>query len=312
MKKYIPYILLIFVLFLPIIFKTRPSLIGYFNIVLILGISAQGLNLLLGIAGQISLGHAAFMAIGGYTSAILVMNYNFQFIFALLCGILLASLFGLIIGFPSLRLKGFYLAIATMALGSVVQDVIKRLKITGGDHGLRNIPNMKIFGFEFVSNTSRFYLILALFLLIIFISRNFVKSRSGKSLIAMRDSEYGALTVGVNITKAKLLAFVLSSSFAGLAGVLYAHTISYLHPMNFGLALSVELLAMIIIGGIATLWGPILGAFMWIILPLIIGSRLEMLSTVIFGIVVIFVVLFLPRGLSEIIFKLRESLKFKE
>jgi len=310
MKKYIPYILLIFSLFLPLIFKNRPSIIGYLNLVLILGISAQGLNLLLGIGGQISLGHAAFMAIGGYTSAILVMNYNFPFLVAMVIGILVSAFFGLIVGFPSLRLKGFYLAIATMALGSVVQDIIKRLKITGGDHGLRNIPSIKIFGYEFVSDFSRFYLILFIFIIILLISMNFVKSRSGKSLIAMRDSEYGALTVGINITKAKLLAFVLSSSFAGLSGVLYAHTISYLHPNNFGLALSVELLAIIIIGGIATLWGPILGAFMWIILPLIIGSRLEMLSNVLFGIAVILVVLFLPRGLSEIIYKLR-SLKFK-
>jgi branched-chain amino acid transport system permease protein len=310
MKKYIPYILLIFSLFLPIIFKNRPSIIGYLNLVLILGISAQGLNLLLGIGGQISLGHAAFMAIGGYTSAILVMNYNFPFLVAMVIGILVSAFFGLIVGFPSLRLKGFYLAIATMALGSVVQDIIKRLKITGGDHGLRNIPSIKIFGYQFVSDFSRFYLILFIFIIILLISMNFVKSRSGKSLVAMRDSEYGALTVGINITKAKLLAFVLSSAFAGLSGVLYAHTISYLHPNNFGLALSVELLAIIIIGGIATLWGPILGAFMWIILPLIIGSRLEMLSNVLFGIAVILVVLFLPRGLSEIIYKLR-SLKFK-
>jgi branched-chain amino acid transport system permease protein len=310
MKKYIPYILLIFSLFLPLIFKNRPSIIGYLNLVLILGISAQGLNLLLGIGGQISLGHAAFMAIGGYTSAILVMNYNFPFLVAMVIGILVSAFFGLIVGFPSLRLKGFYLAIATMALGSVVQDIIKRLKITGGDHGLRNIPSIKIFGYEFVSDFSRYYLILFIFIIILLISMNFVKSRSGKSLVAMRDSEYGALTVGINITKAKLLAFVLSSAFAGLSGVLYAHTISYLHPNNFGLALSVELLAIIIIGGIATLWGPILGTFMWIILPLIIGSRLEMLSNVLFGIAVILVVLFLPRGLSEIIYKLR-SLKFK-
>jgi branched-chain amino acid transport system permease protein len=289
MKKYIPYILLIFSLFLPLIFKNRPSIIGYLNLVLILGISAQGLNLLLGIGGQISLGHAAFMAIGGYTSAILVMNYNFPFLVAMVIGVLVSAFFGLIVGFPSLRLKGFYLAIATMALGSVVQDIIKRLKITGGDHGLRNIPSIKIFGYEFVSDFSRYYLILFIFIIILLISMNFVKSRSGKSLIAMRDSEYGALTVGINITKAKLLAFVLSSAFAGLSGVLYAHTISYLHPNNFGLALSVELLAIIIIGGIATLWGPILGAFMWIILPLIIGSRLEMLSNVLFGIAVILV-----------------------
>lgn len=309
MKKYIYYILLLLVILLPLIFRTKPSIIGYLNLIMIYGISAQGLNLLLGIGGQISLGHAAFMAIGGYTSAILVVNYNFPFIAALLISIFVSAIFGLIVGFPSLRLKGFYLAIATMALGSVVGDVIRRMNITGGDHGFRNIPTFEIFGYNLESSQSKFYLILFFFLLIFYISRNFIKSKSGKSLIAMRDSEVGALSVGVNISNAKLLAFVLASIFAGLSGVLYAHNISYLHPNNFGLALSIDLLAITIIGGLGTLWGPILASLFWIFLPFIIGSKLELLAGVIFGIVVIIVVLFLPRGLSEIIFRIEKNLK---
>lgn len=309
MKKFIYYILIIFILFLPLIFKTKPSIIGYLNLIMIYGISAQGLNLLLGIGGQISLGHAAFMAIGGYTSAIFVVNYNFPFIVALIISIAVSALFGLIVGFPSLRLKGFYLAIATMALGSVVADVIRRMSITGGDHGFRNIPTFEIFGYKFNTDFSKFYLILFFFIVVFYISRNFIKSKSGKSLIAMRDSEVGALSVGVNITNAKLLAFVLASIFAGLSGVLYAHNISYLHPSNFGLALSIDLLAITIIGGLGTLWGPILASLFWIFLPFIIGSRLELLAGVIFGIVVIIVVLFLPRGLSEIIFRIEKNLK---
>lgn len=309
MKKIIYLVILLIVILLPLVLKGKPSIIGYLNLIMIYGISAQGLNLLLGIGGQISLGHAAFMAIGGYTSAIFVVNYNFPFLLSLIFSILVSALFGLIVGFPSLRLKGFYLAIATMALGSVVGDVIKRMKITGGDQGFRNIPTFKIFGYEFSSNLSKFYLILFFFLLVIFISRNFVKSRSGKSLIAMRDSEVGSLSVGINISNAKLLAFVLSSIFAGISGALYAHTITYLHPDNFGLSLSINLLAIVIIGGLATLWGPILASILWIFLPLIIGSRLELLSTVIFGIVVIIVVLFLPRGLSEIIVRVEKVIK---
>ncbi len=309
MKKYIYFILLIFILFLPLILKERPSIIGYLNLIMIYGISAQGLNLLLGIGGQISLGHAAFMAIGGYTSAIFMVNYNFPFLITLLISIVVSAIFGLIVGFPSLRLKGFYLAIATMALGSVVGDVIRRMSITGGDQGFRNIPTFEIFGFKFNTNHSKYYLILFFFLLTFYISRNFIKSKSGKSLIAMRDSEVGALSVGVNISNAKLLAFVLSSIFAGLSGVLYAHNISYLHPGNFGLALSIDLLAITIIGGLGTLWGPILASLFWIFLPFIIGHRLELLAGVIFGIVVIFVVLFLPRGLSEIIFRIERNLK---
>jgi branched-chain amino acid transport system permease protein len=309
MKKFIPYILLILVLFLPLILRETPSIIGYLNLVMIYGISTQGLNLLLGIGGQISLGHAAFMAIGGYTSAIFVVHYNFPFIIALIISIVVSAIFGLIVGFPSLRLKGFYLAIATMALGNVVGDVLRRMSITGGDQGFRNIPTFDLFGFKLESYSSKFYLILFFFLLTYFISRNFIKSKSGKSLIAMRDSEVGALSVGVNISNAKLLAFILASVFAGLSGVLYAHDISYLHPSNFALPLSIDLLAITIIGGLGTLWGPILASLFWIFLPLIIGSKLELLSSVIFGIVVILVVLFLPRGLSEIIFRIERNLK---
>jgi len=137
-EKIYPIYFINFSSFPPLILRETPSIIGYLNLVMIYGISAQGLNLLLGIGGQISLGHAAFMAIGGYTSAIFVVHYNFPFIIALIISIVVSAIFGLIVGFPSLRLKGFYLAIATMALGNVVGDVLRRMSITGGDQGFRN------------------------------------------------------------------------------------------------------------------------------------------------------------------------------
>jgi len=135
-------------LLIPVFLKSRPSFIGYINLAIIYAIAAEGLNLLIGVSGQISLGHAAFMAIGGYTSAILVMSLHVPSIVAIICGVIVSAFFGFIIGFPALRLKGFYLAIATMALGTAVTDIIRRLSITGGDQGLRNIPPIKIFNFS--------------------------------------------------------------------------------------------------------------------------------------------------------------------
>ncbi len=306
MKKTIPIFIIIVASVLPLLFKEKPSIIGYINIAIIYAISVEGLNLLLGVAGQISLGHAAFMAIGGYTSALLVMKLGFPSLVGVLLGATAAGIFGLIIGFPSLRLKGFYLAIATMALGSTITDIIKRIAITGADRGLTNIPAISIFKFKFESEISKYYLFFAIFMITVFLIRNLLNSKSGKAFRAMRDSELAATTFGVNISYYKVLAFVISSFLAGLSGALYAHSISYLHPMNFGLGLSVELLAITIIGGLATLWGPIMGSLLWILVPRLFGAKLEAMAGVLFGAILILVVLFLPRGLYEIVLKIEK------
>jgi branched-chain amino acid transport system permease protein len=306
MKKILTITFIVFAVFIPLIFRTRPSLVYFINLSLIYAIAAQGLNLLMGIGGQISLGHAAFMAIGGYTSAILVMKFHTPFLLALIAGIALSCIFGLIVGFPSLRLKGFYLAIATMALGSVVTDAIRRLEITGGDYGLANIPSPQIFKFEFSSNFTQFYLILVLFLFTTWITRNFIRSKSGMALRAMRDSETGAVSLGINIANYKLLAFIISSAFAGLAGVLYAHSVTYLNASNFGLSFSIDLLAITIIGGLGTLWGSLLGAILWVLVRNFLSlAHLEVYAGIFFGIILIVIILFMPRGLSEIILRVK-------
>jgi len=308
-KKVISIVLGILVLITPIILRSKPSLISYLNLVMIYAIAVEGLNLLLGVAGQISLGHAAFMAIGGYTSAILVMNLHLPSFIGIIAGVIFAAFFGFLIGFPSLRLKGFYLAIATMALSTAITDIIKRLQITGSDHGLMNIPPIKVFNFSFSSEISKYYLFLAFLVLVVILIRNFLRGKGGMALKAMRDSEFGALACGINISYYKILAFVISSALAGLAGALYAHSISYLHPMNFGLGLSIDFLAITIIGGLGTIFGPILGSFLWIILPRFFGTSLESMATVLFGVILILVVLFLPRGLYEIVEKFDRILK---
>jgi branched-chain amino acid transport system permease protein len=309
MKKILPIIFLVVAIFIPFVLKTKPSIIYFINLSMIYAISAQGLNLLMGIGGQISLGHAAFMAIGGYTSAILVMKFHTPFLPALVAGVALSCIFGLIVGFPSLRLKGFYLAIATMALGSVVTDVIRRLAVTGGDYGFANISPPKIFKFVFSSNFSQFYMILGFLLLTIWLARNFIRSKSGMALQAMRDSETGAVALGINISNYKLLAFIISSAFAGLAGVLYAHSVTYLNAFNFGLAFSIDLLAITIIGGLGTLWGSLLGAILWVLVRNFLSlAHFEVFAGVIFGVMLIIVVVFLPRGLSEIIIRINQRM----
>lgn len=308
-RKIFLSILVFIILIVPVIFKNKPSYIAYLNLAIVYAIAAEGLNLLLGVAGQISLGHAAFMAIGGYTSAILVMNFQMPSLLGILLGVVFSALFGFLIGFPSLRLKGFYLAIATMALSTAVTDVIKRLQITGSDHGLMNIPPIKVFGFSFSSEISKYYLFLTFLVFVVVLLRNLLKGKSGMSLRAMRDSEVGAISCGISISYYKILAFVISSALAGLAGALYAHSISYLHPMNFGLGLSIDFLAMTIIGGLGTILGPIYGSLLWVIVPRLFGSRLEAMASVLFGVILIAVILFLPKGLYEIVEKFDRMVK---
>ncbi|MDO9100420.1 MAG: branched-chain amino acid ABC transporter permease [Caldisericota bacterium] len=297
------------VLLLPLVFRTRPSIIGYLNIAMLYAIATQGLNLLMGFGGLVSLGHAAFMAIGGYTAAVLVMTYNVNMFLAIVAGVATAGVFGLVIGFPSLRLSGFYLAVATMALGSSVADVIKRLEITGGDYGLINIPSLRLGGWELASEASRYYVFAGIVVVVFLAVRNFLRSRSGRAVRAVRDSEMTAAAMGVNVAAYKLVTFVFAACIAGLSGALYAFTISYLHPMNFGLVFSIELLSMSIIGGLGTIIGPILGAVFWVMLPIVIGGRMEYLSTVIFGLSIIGSVMFLPKGLSELVTRIQTRLK---
>ena len=283
-------------LILPIILYSKPAFTGYLTFASIIAISAIGLNIILGYSGQISLGHAAFMAIGAYTSAILVMHFHFSFLLALVIAVLIAGIIGFLIGFPSLRLSGFYLAIVTMALGEVIVSVFKNWSLAGRDFGIKNIPPPKIFGFVFSSAYSKYYLVLAFLLLAVFISNNLEKSNTGRAIRGLRDSEIAAESVGVNIAKYKIAAFTIGSAFGGLAGALYAHTISYIHPTTFGIGLSIEILSIVILGGIGTISGQILGSLFWILLPLFIGN-IETLSYVVFGVVLIVVVLIYPRGL---------------
>ncbi|BBE31537.1 hypothetical protein OSSY52_16780 [Tepiditoga spiralis] len=288
MKKII-YTLLIG-LSLGLIFSSKPFILLIFSSILIFSIVSQGLNILSGYTGQISIGHGAFMAIGAYTSTFLSINFNTPFILNLLIVIILSSILGIIIGMPALRLKGFYLAIATMAFGISIQELISSFSFLGGHIGIRNIP--KIFNNDF----GMFILNLIFYTLCIYVSDLIVNSTIGIKYKMVRDSEVAAKAYGISISKIKVHAFVVSSIYGGIAGSLYAHTIGYISPTDFGLNTSLNLLAIIVIGGMASSYGSLIGSIIIIGLPFLF-SRTMIPMSFIFGILLIIFVLFIPNGI---------------
>jgi branched-chain amino acid transport system permease protein len=282
---------------LPLIFINQTFLISIFSQVLIFSIAAFGLNILIGFAGQISIGHASFIAIGAYLSAILTKNFHIPFIVTVFLSGGLSGLFGLVLGFPALRLKGFYLAIATMAFGVMIEQLLGSWSYVNGHIGMRDIPNFDLFGYTLKTDLGKYYVIAFCTFVLFLIGFNFLKSRTGRALKAIRESEFAARSSGVNVAKYKLIAFVLSAIYAGIAGSLYAHTINYIAPSDFGLSVSINLLAMIVVGGLASFSGNFIGSILMIALPFLF-SRTNLPLSVIFGTMLVIVVLFFPKGLG--------------
>ena len=229
---------------------------------------AVALNLLLGYAGQISLGHAAFYGLGAYTTGSLCTKFHFNPWLAIFCGIVLTAGVAYLIGVPSLKLKGHYLAMATLGFGEIVFIVFNELSVlTGGPSGMTSIPRLSIF--HFALNTDlRFYCFVWVIVLVsIIISINIVNSRVGRALLAIHGNESAALAVGVNVASYKVQVFVLSAVFASIAGSLYAHFVTFISPSSFGFMQSIMLVTMVVIGGMSDIWGACLGALIITILP---------------------------------------------
>lgn len=284
-------------LVIPLFFTGQPFMMTIFSLVLIYTITTLGLNIVIGYAGQISIGHAAFMAIGAYTSTLLTMNFHLPFLLSFLIAGSVSGLFGFLLGIPALRLKGFYLAIATMAFGVVVEQLLKSWEFAGGNIGIRNITPPKLLGAQLSSDTAKYYLTAVIALLLYIISANILKSRTGRAFKAIRESEFAAQSMGINISRYKLIAFVVSAVYAGIAGSLYAHTIGYISPTDFGLGNSINLLAIIVIGGLASLSGSFIGSVIMVAMPFMF-SRTQLPMSIIFGVLLVLVVLFFPRGLA--------------
>ncbi|WP_099466836.1 branched-chain amino acid ABC transporter permease [Konateibacter massiliensis] len=226
-------------------------------------ILAVSLNLTTGFLGELTLGHAGFMSVGAYTGALITMNLNLpmiiEFPIALIAGGLVASLFGVIIGVPVLRLRGDYLAIVTLAFGEIIKSIVNSLKVTNGAMGLS--------GIELHSNYRFFGMVFLLTVLTIFAIKNMVNSRQGRAVCSIRDNYIAAEAVGIPVSKFKVMAFVVAAFFAGIAGVIYGHNVGTLKPTTFDYNKSIEILVIVVLGGMGSIKGSIIAAIILTILP---------------------------------------------
>ncbi|MGQ9920739.1 MAG: branched-chain amino acid ABC transporter permease [Desulfobacca sp.] len=287
-------------------YVTLLNLIGL-HIIIVLG-----LNLLMGYAGQISLGHAAFFGLGAYASAILTTTYRVDPLLALLAGLLLSTLVAVVVGIPALKLKGYYLAMATLGFGIIVAIALQEMDwLTGGPSGFMGIPPLGVLGWQLQTPAAKFFLVWALVGLLLFLSLNIVDSRIGRALRAIHDSETAALAMGVDAQRLKLLIFVVSAWYASLAGSLLAHTVNFIAPSSFGFMFSIKLVTMVVVGGMASIWGSLLGATVLTVLPELL-TVFHDLEVVVFGLILMVVMIFLPRGLVRGLLDLWEFRRRKQ
>jgi branched-chain amino acid transport system permease protein len=303
-------ILLVFLAFLftcPLFFSDR--ILTIMTIIGITIISVHGLNILNGYCGQISIGHAGFMAVGAYTSGVLTAKLGWSFWAALPCAALAAGIAGLIFGLPSLKIKGFYLIMATIAAHFIIVWLILQLyDITGGGDGL-SVPRPKMGGFVFKSKSSYFYLVMTITCLATFLAQNIARTRVGRAFVAIRDNDLAAEVMGINLWGYKLLAFFIGCVYAGVAGSLLVHYIAFASVDHFPFISSVWYLGMLIVGGEGSIAGAIFGAVSLKLLDelvTIVGPILSAvvaaqaaasLSLIMRGLVIILFLIFEPRGL---------------
>jgi len=287
--------------------------LSVFNLIGITVIAAIGLNILLGYCGQLSFGHVGFIAVGAYTSAVLTNVFELPFLVGLIAAGFTAGLVGLIFGIPSLRVKGFYLAIATIAAQFIIIWVINHLEITGGFTGI-TVPHASIGGLVLASEASQFYLIMVIAVLATFFAKNLARTRIGRAFIAIRDNDVAAEVMGVNLFSYKLLAFFSGCFLAGIAGSLLAHWVGFMSPENFTFVESILYIGMIVIGGLGTTLGPILGVIfirllqqgMMFVAPAIEGAFPTLpagfatgIAPMLFGVIIVLFLILEPRGLAH-------------
>ena len=283
----------------------------------IYSIVGVGLMLLTGYTGQVSLGHAAFLAIGAYTEAVLVAN-GVPFGWSIVAAVALAGLAGIVIGLPALRLSGIYLAIATMAFGFIVVEVLTRWEsVTRGSLGM-TVRSIDLAGIRIDQEWKLYYVALAAVVLVMLGVLNLLRSPTGRAFIAIRDSEISAQSMGIHLARYKTIAFALSAAITGLAGALYAHKLQFISPEQFGIVVSIELAMMIFIGGIGSLHGAVFGAIFVIALPQLIAVAKDHLPAAIghqtgleptvFGLILVLVIVFEPLGIYGRWLKVRQYL----
>jgi len=256
-----------------------------------------GLNMLMGYAGQISLGHAAFYGLGAYTTGILTVHFGWSPWMTLPVSILLTAAVGYLVALPILKLKGYYLGMGTLGFGIIVFIFFREWsRFTGGDSGLVGIPALVLGPLDFSSRTSTYFLVWGTVVLGFEVCRRIVHSRVGRALRAIHDSEHAASAMGIDTARIKVHVFVLSAVFAAVAGYLYAHMVHFISPSSFDFMTSVRMVTMVVIGGMASIWGSLLGASVITLLPQWLHVFLDY-EMVVYGLILMLIMIFLPQGL---------------
>ena len=248
-------------------------------------IMAASLNLINGYTGQFSLGHAGFMAVGAYVGVVATTNFHLPFIVALLAGALMAGALGFLIGLPTLRLRGDYLAIATLGMSEIIRIVIMNIEYVGGAAGFKGI-----------THHTNFVWVFGIMLFTLFVIKNLVNSSHGRALIAIRENEIAAEAMGVNTTRYKVMAFTIGAAFAGVAGGLFAHNFYLISPNSFTFMQSFNYLIMVVLGGLGSLTGSIAGAFFVTFISAALASWPEF-RMIIFALLLILLMFYRPQGL---------------
>ncbi len=288
------------------------------NLISIAVVGALGLNILVGYTGQISVGHGAFMSVGAYTAANFAVRLGMPFWISLPAGGLMAALIGAIVGIPSLRIKGLYLAIATLAAQLIIEWVINHVTwISGGVQASIEVPRPELFGWVIDTQTDMYFFLLFFVVLALVGTMNLVRSRVGRAFIAIRDQDIAAEIIGIDIFRYKVLSFAISSFYAGVTGVLYTYYLGIANYEQFQIVVSIDYLAMIIIGGLGSVLGSVFGAVFVTLLPIVIRWTMEAfgglffdqqtvlnlipnLRLILFGVLIIGFLIVEPEGLNRL------------
>ena len=267
-----------------------------------------GLNLLMGYAGQVSLGHGAFAGLGAYISVVLSSNYELSPLLSIFIAIMIMGVLAFIISKPILNLKGHYLAMATLGIGIIINIVLEvEEEITGGSDGM-SVDSLSIFGYEFSDSISWYILCAVLLVFTIWAFENLIHSPFGRLLRSIHDSEKAADSVGINVSHYKSIVFVISVVIATVAGSLYAFFSGFISPQEASFSHSIELVVMVVLGGLGRVYGALFGAVILTALPQFL-TAFEEYETLIFGMIIIFVMVFMPKGIVSLFDKFNKGVK---
>ena len=300
-------IFILLIILLPVISGSTYTLtVGIFS-----GINALvaiGLCILMGYAGQVSLGQAGFYGIGAYISSILSVHAGLPIVISAICAMIVAAIAAMILAVPALRLKGHYLAVATLGFGEIIYIILNEWG-PGGPSGFGDIPHFSLLGYTIDTTRGYFYLVWGLVAAVMLFSINLINSGTGRALRAIHDSDLACNAMGLNVTALKIKVFILSAVYASLAGSLYAHYVTFISPSSFSLFYSILVLMMVIVGGITNLWGAVIGAVVITVLPELL-RRFEELDVLVYGLILTLSLMFFRKGLVPILIekikKLRE------